>query len=290
MARGARRRGGSTGGGGGASHAIFTNAPSTADGWTTVFDFGDWTQVPPTSGNFNGFTTIERVGEGTLASNLSVGTDATQPGGSTTPGFIRTTFPTSLAGGFAPAVWRYSGTWPGSTTQIFIGYTFRLSSTWQDVNTGTKHFFWGDSDNNHWCGHDRAKYPNSGGGTSADLGWMMGPQAPTSFVALSNITPFARNTWFTIEFRVNYGTAGTANGTAQAWRNGTGALFAPYTYNDIYTGSVCTESTLNTIQWASSGQSINMDRFQWEPTYGGGATSPPTSMSIDIGHVFCRVR
>jgi hypothetical protein len=196
-----------------------------------------------------------------------------------------------LPGGFAPAAFYYNGSFPTNTTEVFIGYTFRLSSNWRDANNGTKHFFFGDTDNNHFCALDRVNYPNSGSGVASDMGLLFGPQQPSSFVCLSNITPIPRDTWVTIEFQVNYGTAGTANGTLRAWRNTSAALFAPYGYNDIYyNAGTTTESQLTTVQWASSGQSININRFQWEPTYGGGSSSPPESMFMDIGHVFCRVR
>ena len=111
-----RRRGGASGGGGGAEHSIFTNAPSAAAGWQTVFDFGAWTAPLTNTADLGGFRAINRPVEGTTDANFSVGTDAAQPGGGTTPGFLRTTFPTSLPGGFAPAAFYYNGSFPTTTT------------------------------------------------------------------------------------------------------------------------------------------------------------------------------
>lgn len=273
----------------GENHAFFVNAPAISDGWQTVFDFGDWTQVPGLSTDFNGFRTANRSNAWTPLENLSVGTDASQPGGNVTPGFLRTLFPTTYAfNGVAPAVWFYNGSWPSATTELYLAYTFRLASTWADSG-GTKHFFFGDTDNNHFCMQRSGSYPNPNAGVDADLGFAVGPQTPTDFNAWSGFSPIQRAVWHKMELRITYGTPGNADGTLRAWANDAAVKWAPYGFNSNVTPGVTdTEDVLTTMRWSNTGQTINMNRLVWEPTYGGA--NPPADMHIDIGHVTCRVR
>ncbi len=263
--------------------------PDSAGGWKTVVDY-DYAQIPPLwPGIYQGWSAFQRIPEGTLYSNLSFVNDPTQPG-TGSPGAARTTFLTSLPGGYAPVTYNWGGPWPTNDGSLDITFTIKFPANWdnngpKNTNDGIKLFFFASKpQNNHVITVTSSRYDGAtlvGDPTLGGIWVTVALQNPTiSFKTNMNL---ARGAWHTVRVQTIANTPGVANGRLRVWVDGVQAL--------INTGANDTPKYLErtNVMYFSAGQVARQDRLQFEPTY-TGFESPPYSEFFDLGHVMVAVR
>lgn len=258
--------------------------PPGQDGFTTVFDWDAATRPPLYPTVLNGWTAFERPLEKALYSNLSWLTDATQPGTGST-GAVRTTFLTSLLGGYAPAVWGYFGNWPSNNGSVDMTFTIKFSSNWdnngaRNTNDGTKILFFAkEFQNNHFIIATSRRYDGGDGGNGSLGGIYIGVGLQNPTITYKTNVDLARNAWHTVRIQMVANTPGVRNGRMKIWIDGQQVL--------INTGKneAPSKLELTDVMYYSSGQTAQQSRFTFESTYGAGSESPPVTQWFDIGHV-----
>jgi hypothetical protein len=263
--------------------------PDSVGGWTTVVDY-DYAQIPPLSpALFQQWMAFQRPWEQTLYSNLTAVSDPTQPG-TGSPGAARTTFLTSLPGGYAPINYSWRGTWPQNHGSLDLTFTIKFSDNWdnngpRNTNDGTKIFFFATQpQNNHVITVGSLRYDGAFAGGTGNLGgiWVtVALQKPT--ISYKTNIDLTRGVWHTIRMQVISNTPGVANGQLRVWVDGAQAL--------INTGANDPPRYLErtNVMFFSAGQTPWQDRLEFEPTY-TGYESPPYTQWFDIGHVTAAVR
>jgi uncharacterized protein YjdB len=236
---------------------------------------------PPPPGSWNeptGMTVIDQRPFNSLAehaapyspawdtdTSLSIVQDATAP--ISPNNVIRATFPAGFHSGTAPGHAGVPFTTPVKT--LYIRFAAKLSSNWQGEDSGFSKYFYA------WInGHGDFFFASDGVGNSPLQPYSM-LQAVTVFPQGNgnwgpNLVPSAliiRGQWQTYEFILVGNTAGTADGSVDAYLDG------------VHTTHV------GGIQWTSGDG--KWDTFEFRPIWGGtGSTLVQQTQTMDWDHVY----
>jgi Bacterial Ig-like domain (group 2) len=185
---------------------------------------------------------------------------------------LRVTYSPSLAGGNSPGELGTGDFANAGAGTIYVRYQSRTSPGFTtngntDIKNFEPHTFQegaGNGEENHilalWAV-----------GSSSQLSPLIGLQGPYS---ASNIHPspaviVSDGNWHTIEWLlVQDAPAGSGNGTAKVWVDGTQVINA--------TG----------VTWLGSGNQSGWKALVCDPTYGGGTASPPSTMFWDFDQLY----
>jgi hypothetical protein len=159
-----------------------------------------------------------------------------------------------LSGGNSPAS-MVAGSFTSRPTRIYTRCLIYVDAAWSDNgNAGTKFtFFSQDSGNNHFIN----LWGDSGSVASVYL------QQTSSNSYIGSAGP-ANGNWLDLEVILTSGTAGGADGTADAWINGSKVLTA--------TG----------IPFFAAATTPGFPNLFMDPTYGGGRRPPNANYYVDI--------
>lgn len=150
---------------------------------------------------------------------------------------------------------------PGNPTTVYVSMWVKRSAGWSDNgNAMTKHFFiWADQTGDHgfvaitYLQEHFFALETAGNGNQFDY---YGPVED------------AYGSWRRYEYVFKMNSAGNADGTFTAWRNGVQIMNR--------TG----------IRWVAAGVTPGFTRVQWSPTYGGGSNRVPATQYIDVDQFY----
>ena len=218
-----------------------------------------WNAVPPSVPNVD----ADGWGYEYTPENLSILRDATAP--RSPSNVLRTTFPQGMPGGGAPTTIDHALT-PTLTT-LYVCLWLRRSADWDDSqNVGTKHFFvLGNDGTNFYVGFTHDLSDNN-------LYHYFGVESPDATVNVEGYTSVNETpglgSWHKYEYLFVGNTAGAANGSMRAWRDGVQIM-----------------QRLN-MKYAASGRAPQWALLSWSPTFGGGLNPVPHTEYIDLDHFY----
>jgi hypothetical protein len=197
---------------------------------------------------------------GGILSGMTIAQDASAP--KSPAGVLRTTFGAGFGGGSSPGNLEISHS---GRRVLYVSYWAKLSSNFDGHLTGINKQFY------EWADGKPIFYFEAYGVGSGSLEPRVVLQGtPRDAVYSANLVSGARiprGQWYHIEVLLTGNTSGSANGAVDWWLNG------------VHVGSITSgvQFTSGTTSW---------DIFSWRPIWGGLGDVVPSTMTLDLDHLY----